>query len=193
MEIKPLKGKLYVEALSDCKQTNSGIWLARSTQEVYHYGKVLAVGGAPQDKKGRTLPWPYEQGDIVHFKKYAFKKYRDEDFKVRLFLKKDEILAYERHNAIFAANDYTLVKMKYVDKLGSFYVPDNKKLYTAAFTGEVVSVGLECRLNIKECDNIYIMRIEGGGHEGFKVETDNGLLWAISPKWVYGKEERGVA
>lgn len=185
--IRPLKGKILVEVLSDYKQTKSGIWLAGTQKEVYHYGRMLAVGAPPQDKKGRILSWPYEQGDIVHFKKYSFKKWQDEDFKTKVFLTREDILAYER-GRLYAANDYVVVKIDYKEKIGKFYVPDNKKQYTANFTGKVVSVGPDVRLDIEAGDEIIILRMEGGGHEGFKVITDSEEYWSVKSRWIYGKE-----
>jgi co-chaperonin GroES (HSP10) len=184
--IKPLRGKLLVEILSDYKQTKSGIWLAGTQKEIYHYGKVLVAGNAPVDKKGRSLSWPYKEGDIVHFKKYSYQQWRDDDFKIKAFLKRDDILAYER-GGIFATNDYCIVKIDFKKKIGSFYVPDNKQQYTADFTGIVVSVGPDCRFGIKEGDEIIILRMEGGGHEGFPVRTNNGDFFAIRGRWIYGK------
>ena len=187
--VKPLKGRLFIEPLSDYKLSSGGVWLATSKKDIAHHGKVLAAGDAPLDRKGKTLSWPYKVGDIVHWKKYSYEKWRDHDMKLKMFLKREEILAYERDGKVYASNDFTIVHMDFEEKVGSFYVPENRQVYTANFTGKVISVGLDCKFDISEGDSIYIMRIEGGGHEGFQVRTDNGVVWAIRSRWVFARKE----
>ena len=185
--IKPLRGKILVEILSDCGLSAGGVWLASTQKEIYHYGKILAVGSSPVDRKGRTLSWPYREGDIVHFKKYSYQQWRDSDFKIKVFLEREDILAYERDLKLYAVNDYTVVKVDFKKKIGRFYVPDNKQQYTAEFTSKVISAGPDCKLDIQEGDEIYVLRMEGGGHEGFPVRTNNGDFFAIRGRWIYGK------
>ncbi len=82
-----------------------------------------------------------------------------------------------------AVSDLVLVKLKYAEKIGRFFVPDQHKQYSGDVVGVVVSVGPACpyRGELKPGDEVLYAR-----HEGWKV--GEGFV-SLKPKWVLGRVE----
>ncbi len=82
-----------------------------------------------------------------------------------------------------ATSDLVLVKLKYAEKIGRFFVPDHHKQYSGDVVGVVVSVGPACpyRGELKSGDKVLYAR-----HEGWKVGEE---FVALKSKWIYGRVE----
>jgi len=182
--IRPTRGRVLVEPISDMRLTKGGIWVAKTKKEKYHKGRVLAVGGPPLDKWGKERSFPYKAGDVAHFKTYSFKKWRETGSQLRVFLKDEDIVGYEHNGDLHAVRDMVIVRLEYAEKEGSIIIPDKAKRYSADFKGVIISVGPEYKYGLQAGDSIAYLR-----HEGFEIETENGKYLAIKEKWIAGKRE----
>jgi chaperonin GroES len=89
--IKPVAGYLLVEPLKQEKTTASGIVLPESHEEKPQSGKVLAVGAAIYDD-GREILCPVKVGDVIVYKEWGGKEYKDGDTNL-LILKFEDVMA----------------------------------------------------------------------------------------------------
>ena len=72
MKVQPLSNRVFIEPVSQEKQTKSGIVLPESgTGEKPMIGKVVAVGPGKKNDKGELLLMSVKVGDSVLFKKYG--------------------------------------------------------------------------------------------------------------------------
>ena len=92
VNIKPLEGKLVVQASEAETTTASGIVIPDTAKEKPQEGKVLAVGPGRVDDKGNRIPLDVAVGDVVIFSKYGGTeiKYNGEDY---LVLSSRDVLA----------------------------------------------------------------------------------------------------
>lgn len=89
--LQPLAGYLLIEPLKQEKVTPSGILLTESHDEKPQSGKVLAVG-APIFDDGHEIVCPVKVGDIVVYKEWGGKEYKDGDSNL-LILKFEDLMA----------------------------------------------------------------------------------------------------
>ena len=170
--LKPLRNKVIAEQLSIYTKSLGGVYLASSAKETLR--KATVVSSAVQGIK---------EGDVIYPRKYTWQTFRYNE-KDLISISLDHILAIERNGEFYAVRDMVLAKIEYKEKIGSFYVPGTRKQYRADFLGRCVSVGPEYKYDLKKGDLVYITRIEDAGHEGHKIDTPQGVLWAIKSKWV---------
>ncbi|MDD4785448.1 MAG: co-chaperone GroES [Candidatus Shapirobacteria bacterium] len=90
-KIHPVPGYLLIEPQKQEKTTASGIVLPESHQDKPQQGKVLAVGDAIYNEGRETLP-PCKIGDIVIYREWGGKEYKENDVEL-LLLKFDDIMA----------------------------------------------------------------------------------------------------
>jgi threonine dehydrogenase-like Zn-dependent dehydrogenase len=86
---------------------------------------------------------------------------------------------------ILATGSMVIVRLKYQEKIGSFYVPDNAQAFSGEFWGEVVAVGPEFNdKSLKVGDRLSYLRAEGYRFVTFcRDET----LFAIKERWCYAR------
>ncbi|MFA6007418.1 MAG: co-chaperone GroES [Candidatus Shapirobacteria bacterium] len=90
--LQPLAGYLLVEPLKQEKATASGIYLPESHEEKPQSGKVLAVGDEFTTDYGIKKISPVKVGDIVIYKEWGGKEYKDGDTNL-LILKFEDVMA----------------------------------------------------------------------------------------------------
>lgn len=83
-----------------------------------------------------------------------------------------------------ALRDDVIVKVYYEEKSGSIYIPEGKALRERItnFYGEVISIGADCKLDIKPGDKVIFPRREG---RKFRVEGE--YYYRLKERWVYAK------
>ena len=172
--LKPLKNKYIVEPISIYGETKSGIYTAGSQKDLPIKGVVISAGGSQA-----------VVGDIVHIKKYTWKEFWY-DGKDLICIKNEDILAIERGSKVIAPEGSVLVKIEYAEKDGKIYLPDSCKTVRADIRAEVFAVHSKSRYRIYPGDQIVIVRITDGAHEGRVIDTSQGKLWSVYEKWVEG-------
>ncbi|MDD4383009.1 MAG: co-chaperone GroES [Candidatus Shapirobacteria bacterium] len=90
-KIHPVPGFLLVEPQKKESTTASGIVLPESHQDKPQQGKVLAIGDATFID-GREVKSPCQIGDIVVYKEWGGKEYKEDSVDL-LLLKFDDIMA----------------------------------------------------------------------------------------------------
>lgn len=90
-KIHPVPGFLLVEPQKKESTTASGIVLPESHQDKPQQGKVLAIGDATFID-GREIKSPVQIGDIVVYKEWGGKEYKENNVDL-LLLKFDDIMA----------------------------------------------------------------------------------------------------
>ncbi len=90
-KIHPVAGFLLVEPQKQEKTTASGIVLPESHQDKPQQGKVLAVGDTTFID-GREIKSPCKIGDIVVYREWGGKEYKENNVEL-LLLKFDDIMA----------------------------------------------------------------------------------------------------
>ena len=90
-KINPVAGYILVEPQKQEKTTASGIVLPESHQDKPQQGKVLAVG-ASIFTDGREVKSPCQVGDIVVYKEWGGKEYKEDNVDL-LLMKFDDIMA----------------------------------------------------------------------------------------------------
>jgi len=90
-KIHPVPGYLLVQPLKKEPTTASGILLPDNHSEKPQEGKVVAVGGPIYDD-GREIASPVQVGDVVIYREWGGKEYKEgeTDF---LLLKFDDVMA----------------------------------------------------------------------------------------------------
>ena len=71
MKLVPLEDRVVVKIMEQEEMTASGIVLPDTAKEKPSKGRVVAVGPGKYDDKGKLIPMPVKEGDIVVFAKYA--------------------------------------------------------------------------------------------------------------------------
>lgn len=89
--IKPVPGYLLIEPQKAEKTTQSGIVLPDSHEEKPQQGKVLVTSG-PIYQDGKEILSPCKVGDMVIYKEWGGKEYKDGDQDL-LILKFEDIMA----------------------------------------------------------------------------------------------------
>jgi len=175
--MRPLKDRCIAEPISKYGRRTSGIYMAGTRRNIPNKATVLSVNGKTNIR----------EGDIIYLRKYFWKgfKYNGQWF---LSVKFKDILAGEREGKVYAVRDTVLLKIDYTEKIGSIYIPDNRKSYRSESKGGVVSVGPDYPYDLHPGDIAHILRMEDASHEGIKIDTPQGKLWAVQEKWIYGKE-----
>lgn len=90
-KIHPVAGFLLVEPQKQERTTTSGIVLPESHQDKPQQGKVLAIGDAVYND-GREVKSPCQVGDIVVYKEWGGKEYKEDGVDL-LLLRFDDIMA----------------------------------------------------------------------------------------------------
>ncbi len=90
-KIHPVAGYLLVEPQKQEKTTASGIVLPETHQDKPQQGKVLAVGDTVFID-GREIKSPCLVGDIVVYREWGGKEYKEDNVEL-LLLKFDDIMA----------------------------------------------------------------------------------------------------
>jgi len=85
-----------------------------------------------------------------------------------------------------AVRDTIIVRVIYDERSRGIVIPDKAKQYGAAFTGDVISVGVEYKYDVKPGDRIYFRR-----YEGFKILHKGIAYLCLRAKWVVGKQVEG--
>lgn len=89
--IKPVAGYLLVEPLKQERTTASGIVLPESHEEKPQSGKVIAIGDPIYDD-GRQVLCPVKVNDVIVYKEWGGKEYKDGDTNL-LILKFEDVMA----------------------------------------------------------------------------------------------------
>jgi len=89
--LQPLAGYILVEPQKQEKVTPSGILLTETHEEKPQSGKVIAVGGPIYDD-GREITCPVKVGDLVVYKEWGGKEYKEGDTNF-LILKFEDLMA----------------------------------------------------------------------------------------------------
>ncbi|MCE5254241.1 MAG: co-chaperone GroES [Actinomycetia bacterium] len=71
MKLVPLEDRVVVKLIEQEEKTQSGIVLPDTAKEKPTKGKVVAAGAGKYDDKGKLIPMPVTEGDVVVFAKYA--------------------------------------------------------------------------------------------------------------------------
>lgn len=173
--LQPLRGKLLIEVLDDAKRTESGLYLAMTTQEIPHRGKVISIGALYRDLKQREYPWGFQEGHIVHFKRvWSGEK------NLHIVLRRDQIFAVECEDKAYAIGEYVIVKKEKYKSKTNIILPNMSEVEVAEMTEEctVLSVGRESKIGVKVGDRILINK-----NEGLSVRIPlQDELWSIKPK-----------
>ena len=90
-KIHPVAGFLLVEPQKQPKTTASGIILPDNNQKKPQEGKVLAIGDNTFID-GREIKSPCQIGDIVIYREWGGKEYKEDNVEL-LLLKFDDIMA----------------------------------------------------------------------------------------------------
>ena len=90
-KIHPVAGFILVQPQKQEKTTASGILLPDNHQDKPQQGKVLAVGDVIYSD-GREILAPCKIGDIVIYREWGGKEYKENDVEL-LLLKFDDIMA----------------------------------------------------------------------------------------------------
>ncbi|MFA5026009.1 MAG: co-chaperone GroES [Candidatus Shapirobacteria bacterium] len=90
--IQPVAGYLLVEPLKQEKTTASGILLPESHEEKPQSGRVLAIGDEFVTDYGIKKTSPVKIGDIVIYKEWGGKEYKEENTNL-LILKFEDVMA----------------------------------------------------------------------------------------------------
>ena len=90
-KIHPVAGFILVEPQKKESTTASGIVLPESHQDKPQQGKVLAVGDTVYND-GKEVLSPCKIGDIVIYREWGGKEYKEENVEL-LLLKFDDIMA----------------------------------------------------------------------------------------------------
>lgn len=185
MNLEALRGKVLVEILKDDLVSPGGIILAKTTKDIAYRGKVISVG-LPAIEKKKELPQVARVGEVVHFKKYSGKPFWI-DRKPHLSLKREDILAVNDDNSIWAVRNTLLIELKYAEKIGSIYLHQDSKQYEGEYYGNIISVGEEVsyKNELNPGDKIFFRR-----HEGFNVYYKYEDFLSLREKWVVGKMEK---
>jgi chaperonin GroES len=91
--IQPLPGYVLVEPQKKEKTTASGIVLPESHEDKPQQGKVLTVGEAYVSDYGTKKDSPVKVGDVVIYREWGGKEYKQDDSAELLILKFDDIMA----------------------------------------------------------------------------------------------------
>lgn len=89
--IQPVAGYVLVQPQQKDKTTASGIVLPDNSTDKPQQGKVLAIGG-PTFQDGREVAAPVKVDDVVIYREWGGKEYKDGDNDL-LILKFDDIMA----------------------------------------------------------------------------------------------------
>ena len=89
--LQPLAGYVLVEPQKQEKVTPSGILLTETHEEKPQSGKVIAVGASIFDD-GREITCPVKDGDLVVYKEWGGKEYKEGDTNF-LILKFEDLMA----------------------------------------------------------------------------------------------------
>jgi len=92
LKLKPLGGRVILEAIEQEEVTAGGIILPETAKEKPQEGKVLAVGPGDRDEKGARIPMDVKVGDKVLFAKYSGTEVKL-DGKKLLILRESDLLA----------------------------------------------------------------------------------------------------
>ncbi|MBU3935053.1 co-chaperone GroES [Patescibacteria group bacterium] len=90
-KIKPVPGYLLIKPQPIEKTTASGIVLPDSHEDKPQQGTVLSVGG-PTLIDGQKVTAPCKVGDVVIYREWGGKEYKENDVEL-LLLKFDDIMA----------------------------------------------------------------------------------------------------
>lgn len=175
----PLRGKIFVEAISNLRQTASGLYLADTVKDVPHRGKVIALGKPFMNKKGKDIPWDIKENDIVHFKR-NWTGNKDTHY----LLLRDDVFAKDGPKAV---RDLVIVKRVYEGKIGNstIQIPDGLGIRSnyESFHGIVVDVGIEDKMGINVGDRLLYHR-----NEGSEVKLTNGeIYFSLKPRAILAR------
>jgi chaperonin GroES len=92
-DIKPVAGYILVEPQKKEKTTASGIVLPETHEDKPQQGKVLAVGADFVTDYGTKKESPVKVGDVVIYREWGGKEYKQDNNVELLILKFDDIMA----------------------------------------------------------------------------------------------------
>ena len=92
LKLKPLGGRVIVEAIEQEDVTAGGIILPDTAKEKPQEGKILAAGPGDRNEKGERVPMDLKAGDRVLFAKYSGTEVKM-DGKKLLIMRESDILA----------------------------------------------------------------------------------------------------
>ena len=91
--IQPVAGYVLVEPQKKEKTTASGIVLPESHEDKPQQGKVLAVGDTFITDYGTKKESPVKVGDVIIYREWGGKEYKQDNEPELLILKFDDIMA----------------------------------------------------------------------------------------------------
>ncbi len=92
LKLKPLGGRVIIEAIEQEEMTPGGIILPETAKEKPQEGNVLAVGPGDRDDKGVRIPMDVKVGDKVLFAKYSGTEIKMDGRKL-LIMRESDLLA----------------------------------------------------------------------------------------------------
>jgi chaperonin GroES len=92
LKLKPLGGRVILEAIEQEEVTAGGIILPETAKEKPQEGNVLAVGPGDRDEKGVRIAMDVKVGDKVLFAKYSGTEVKMDGRKL-LILRESDLLA----------------------------------------------------------------------------------------------------
>jgi chaperonin GroES len=92
LKLKPLGGRVIIEAIEQEEMTAGGIILPETAKEKPQEGNVLAVGPGDRDEKGTRIPMDVKIGDKVLFAKYSGTEVKLDGRKL-LIMRESDLLA----------------------------------------------------------------------------------------------------
>lgn len=129
--------------------------------------------------------------DIIHFRNGHGIKLKHGE-KQYVMLINDDVIALEgelnngQSTWIKAVGSIVIVKLHYVEKIGSIIVPENAKQMSGDCHGEVISVGPDYPdKGLKQGDKLIFLRNEGYRFRGYYDRQD---YHAVKERWIYGRK-----
>jgi len=184
----PTRGKLLAEVISRERMLPSGLVLPdkQRLEKKDNICRCLGVGEPGISPKGKPIPMIARRTDIIHFDHVSVRNRFTYENRKYLVFTNNEIIAIERDGEIIAPRSNVICKLTYAEKVGKIIIPENVKVNSGDFWGEVVAVGPDYPdTNLVKGDNIYYLRSEG---YRFRTLGREDLL-SVQEKWIYGRSK----
>lgn len=92
LALRPLGNRILVQRLEQEETLKGGIILPDSAKKKQESARVIAVGKGKINEKGKLLPMPVKEGDVILMDKYAGQEVTVEDEEY-VVLRSDDVIA----------------------------------------------------------------------------------------------------
>jgi len=205
--IIPTRGKYLCELLTRDRQLPSGLWIADKikSDKNDNIAKCIGVGDRGRKtcytchdirsckksclEKDQILPIVAKRTDIIHYKTNYGQKLMIEGKKY-VFLENQDIIAIEDdRGTLKAPGSQVIIKKVEADKINNMFIPDQTKLYSGEFWGEVIAIGPVYEdKSLKVGDKVFYDRNEGYAFKPFYGDFKD-ILYSVKSKWITAKEK----